>query len=399
MPSNLIRPAFVPLNHARAGSSRDHSATTEVTTSRPDSGRTLAVAAAGTALVLVAFTVPLATISGTATDLGAGPGAQAWVLSSMSVGSAAGLLSSGTIGDDYGRRRTFLAGAMLLAASSLLGALAPTALVLIIARIVQGLGGAAMLACGLGLVGQASARATDRRPSGASWLPTRNTAAGKTNPPHQSRDEFTRTAVHQHEKDDRSSLMRATLIYGAGDVRVEDVPDPVVQEPTDAVVRVLRGAICGSHLWPYGSRPATGQGEPIGHEFLGVVEDVGAEVSGFKRGDVVVAPFAFADNTCEFCVEGLHTSCPHGGVWGVGGVNGGQAEAVRVPLAQGTLVKLPVGEDSVLLPSLLTLADVFSTGHHAAFKAGIAPGTSVTVIGDGAVGLLAVLAASGSAPS
>jgi threonine dehydrogenase-like Zn-dependent dehydrogenase len=187
--------------------------------------------------------------------------------------------------------------------------------------------------------------------------------------------------------------MRATLIYGAGDVRVEDVPDPVLREPTDAVVRVLRAAICGSDLWPYGSRPATGQGDPIGHEFLGVVQDIGSQVSGLGRGDLVVAPFAYADNTCEFCAEGLHTSCPRGGVWGVNGMNGGQAEAVRVPLAQGTLVKLPVGEDSALLPSLLTLADVFSTGHHCAVKAGVGPRTSVTVIGDGAVGLSAVLAA------
>lgn len=131
------------------------SAIATVTTSRPDPGRTLAVAAAGTALVLVAFTVPLATISSTAGDLGADPGAQAWVLSSMSVGAAAGLLSSGAIGDDYGRRRTFLAGAQLLAASSVLGALAPNALLLVVARVVQGLGGAAMLACSLGLIGQA----------------------------------------------------------------------------------------------------------------------------------------------------------------------------------------------------------------------------------------------------
>ena len=122
---------------------------------RPEPGRTLAVAAAGTLLVLVAFTVPLTTLAGTAAGLGAGPGAQAWILSSMSLGAAAGLLSSGAIGDDYGRRRTFLAGALLLAGSSVLGALAPTALALVVARVLQGLGGAAMLACGLGLIGQA----------------------------------------------------------------------------------------------------------------------------------------------------------------------------------------------------------------------------------------------------
>ena len=188
--------------------------------------------------------------------------------------------------------------------------------------------------------------------------------------------------------------MRATLIYGAGDVRVEDVPDPAIQEPTDAVVRVLRTCVCGSDLWPYASRPASEQGDRIGHEFLGVVEDLGSDVSGLKAGDVVVAPFVWADNTCDFCTEGLHTSCRHGGFWAADGVDGGQGEAVRVPQARGTLVKLPVGEDSPLLPSLLTLSDVFSTGHHCAVKAGVGPRTTVTVIGDGAVGLSAVLAAS-----
>ncbi|MFE4821368.1 zinc-binding dehydrogenase [Streptomyces sp. NPDC056704] len=187
--------------------------------------------------------------------------------------------------------------------------------------------------------------------------------------------------------------MRATLIYGAGDVRVEDVPDPKIQRPTDAVVRVVRSCICGSDLWPYGSRPPTEQGDRIGHEFLGVVEDVGAEVSGLKTGDLVVAPFVYSDNTCDFCREDLHTSCRHGGFWATDGVDGGQGEAVRVPHAQGTLVKLPVGEDSALLPSLLTLSDVFCTGHHCAVTAGVTPRTTVTVVGDGAVGLSAVLSA------
>ncbi|MFF3135585.1 zinc-dependent alcohol dehydrogenase family protein [Streptomyces mirabilis] len=187
--------------------------------------------------------------------------------------------------------------------------------------------------------------------------------------------------------------MRATLIYGAGDVRVEEVPDPKIQRPTDAVVRVLRSCICGSDLWPYGSRPPSEQGDRIGHEFLGVVEDIGAEVSGLRTGDLVVAPFVYADNTCDFCLEGLHTSCRHGGFWATDGVDGGQGEAVRVPHAQGTLVKLPVGEDSALLPSLLTLSDVFCTGHHCAVTAGVTPRTTVAVVGDGAVGLSAVLSA------
>ncbi|GGU72897.1 IMP dehydrogenase [Streptomyces albospinus] len=187
--------------------------------------------------------------------------------------------------------------------------------------------------------------------------------------------------------------MRATILYGAGDVRVEDVPDPKVQEPTDAVVRVLRSCICGSDLWPYGSMPAAPQGRPMGHEFLGVVEDTGRDVAGLRRGDVVVAPFLWADNTCDFCTQGLHSSCRHGGGYGRDGVDGGQGEAVRVPQAAGTLVRLPVAEDSALLPSLLTLSDVLSTGHHCAVRAGVGPRTTVTVIGDGAVGLSAVLAA------
>ncbi|MGH3295898.1 MAG: alcohol dehydrogenase catalytic domain-containing protein [Trebonia sp.] len=160
--------------------------------------------------------------------------------------------------------------------------------------------------------------------------------------------------------------MRATVIYGAGDVRVGTVPGPVIQQPTDALVRVVRACICGSDLWPYGSMPASDTGERIGHEFLGVIEDVGSEAGGFARGDLVAAPFVWSDGTCDFCREGLQTSCRHDGLWAGGGIDGGQGEAVRVPQAQGTLVKLPVAPDSALLPSLLTLSDVFPTGHHCA---------------------------------
>ncbi|MGW4792930.1 zinc-binding dehydrogenase [Nonomuraea sp. NPDC004297] len=195
--------------------------------------------------------------------------------------------------------------------------------------------------------------------------------------------------------------MRATFLYGAGDVRVENAPDPVLRLPTDAIVRIVRSCVCGSDLHPYrsmptsvsASGPASGPGVPMGHEFIGVIEELGAEVSGLRRGDLVVAPFAYADNTCDLCREGLHTSCPNGGFWAAGGVGGGQAEAIRVPQAAGTLVRLPVGEDSELLPSLLTLADVYGTGHHAARQARLTPRSTVAVIGDGAVGLLAVLSA------
>nr|MDT0524521.1 alcohol dehydrogenase catalytic domain-containing protein [Streptomyces sp. DSM 41633] len=158
--------------------------------------------------------------------------------------------------------------------------------------------------------------------------------------------------------------MRATVMYGAGDVRVENVPDPVLKESTDAIVRVTSACICGSDLWPYQSMPHKDRGHRMGHEFIGIVEDVGADVAGLRRGDLVVAPFVWADNTCDFCQEGLQTSCRHGGGWGAPGVDAGQGEAVRVPQAQGTLVKLPVAADSALMPSLLTLSDVFCTGHH-----------------------------------
>ncbi|OKI49275.1 zinc-dependent alcohol dehydrogenase family protein [Micromonospora sp. CB01531] len=187
--------------------------------------------------------------------------------------------------------------------------------------------------------------------------------------------------------------MRATLIYGAGDVRVEEVPDPVLKQPTDALVRVTTACICGTDLHPYRwMSPADGPAR-IGHEFIGVVEHIGSEVTTVRKGDLVVAPFAYSDGTCEYCREGLQTSCPHGGFWATGDVDGGQGEAVRVPLADGTLVKLPVAADSALIPSLLTLSDVFGTGYHAAVKGGVNARTAVTVIGDGAVGLLAVLSA------
>jgi threonine dehydrogenase-like Zn-dependent dehydrogenase len=187
--------------------------------------------------------------------------------------------------------------------------------------------------------------------------------------------------------------MRATFMYGAGDVRVIDVPDPALKHPTDAILRVVRSCVCGSDLHPYHNMPPTPEGSSMGHEFLGVVEDVGREVGTVKPGDLVIAPFAWSDGTCDFCREGLQTSCRHGGFWNSGDVGGGQAEAVRVPLADGTLVPVPVEEDSPLLPSLLTLSDVYGTGYHAAVKGRVTPGTDVTVIGDGAVGLMAVLAA------
>jgi len=189
--------------------------------------------------------------------------------------------------------------------------------------------------------------------------------------------------------------MRATFMYAAGDVRVEDVPDSRIENPTDALVRITASCICGSDLHPYHSRTAADAPARMGHELIGIVEEVGSEVATLKKGDLVVAPFAISDNTCEFCREGLHTSCSHpeANFWDGIPDEGGQAEAIRVPLADGTLVKLPVAPDSALMPSLLTLSDVFGTGYHAAKMGGVTPGSRVTVIGDGAVGLMAVLSA------
>lgn len=157
--------------------------------------------------------------------------------------------------------------------------------------------------------------------------------------------------------------MRAAVMYGAGDVRVEDRPDPKIVDPADAVVRTVAACVCGSDLWPYRSMPATGTGRPMGHEFLGVVGETGAEVRGLKTGDLVIAPFTYSDNTCDYCAEGLQSSCRNGGRYGWDGVDGGQGEAVRVPYADGTLVKVPVAADSALL---LALSDVMPTGRHEA---------------------------------
>jgi threonine dehydrogenase-like Zn-dependent dehydrogenase len=187
--------------------------------------------------------------------------------------------------------------------------------------------------------------------------------------------------------------MKATVIYGAGDVRVENVPDARIAEPTDALLRVTRACICGSDLWPYNQMEPSETGRRMGHEFIGVVDAVGADVRTLRPGDLVVAPFAWSDGTCVFCHEGLHTSCLHGGFWGGTELDGGQGEAVRVPQADGTLVGLPVGEDDALMPSLLTLSDVMGTGHHAALAAKVAPGKTAAVVGDGAVGLCGVIAA------
>src|SRR6266487_1252160 len=149
--------------------------------------------------------------------------------------------------------------------------------------------------------------------------------------------------------------MRATVMFGAGDVRIETVPDAHVVEPTDALVVVSRACICGSDLWPYKTLEHSDTGRRMGHEAIGVVEAVGADVRTLNVGDVVVMPFAYSDGSCVFCREGLHTSCIHGGFFGTGEADAAQAEALRVPQADGTLVVLPVVADDALMPSLVTL--------------------------------------------
>jgi threonine dehydrogenase-like Zn-dependent dehydrogenase len=193
--------------------------------------------------------------------------------------------------------------------------------------------------------------------------------------------------------------MLATLIHDARDIRLETVPDPELATGRDAIVRVVAACVCGSDLWPYRGVTPTRQPHRIGHEFVGVVEAVGDDVQRIHPGDFVIAPFYDCDMTCVNCLNGVSTSCLHGGWWGSDDrdgafADGGQGELVRVPHADGSLVAVPGGvPDAALVPSLLTLSDVMGTGHHAAVSAGVTAGSTVAVVGDGAVGLCAVLAA------
>jgi hypothetical protein len=192
--------------------------------------------------------------------------------------------------------------------------------------------------------------------------------------------------------------MRATMIYGPRDIRLEDVPNPRVQLPGDALVRVVASCVCGSDLWPYRGIVPTDEPHRIGHELVGIVEEIGDEVRTVAPGDFVIAPFALSDGTCVHCRNGITTSCEHGAYWGTPDehgllVDGGQGEWARVPLADGSLVATPEQPDTALVPSLLALSDVMATGHHAAVAAGVSADDTVVVVGDGAVGLCAVLAA------
>lgn len=188
--------------------------------------------------------------------------------------------------------------------------------------------------------------------------------------------------------------MRATIMFGPGDVRIENVPDAQIIAPTDAIMRVTYASICGSDLWPYwGYGDFSKEGRRMGHEAIGIVEEVGADVRTVKVGDLVAMPFAYSDGTCVHCQAGVHTSCVHGGFFDNAEGGSAQAEALRIPQADGTLVVLPGGKDEALMASLLTLTDVMATGHHAAVTARVAPGKIAAVVGDGAVGLCGVIAA------
>ncbi len=184
--------------------------------------------------------------------------------------------------------------------------------------------------------------------------------------------------------------MRGTVLYAPGDVRVEDRPDPTIEQPTDAVIRLAATCVCGSDLWPYRGIEAIDGPSPMGHEYVGVVEDVGSEVRNVQPGQFVVGSFFASDNTCEICRAGYQTHCVNRQP---GAATGGQAERLRVPLADGTLVPTPGMPDADLVPSLLAASDVLGTGWFAAVAAEAGPGRTVAVVGDGAVGLLGVLAA------
>lgn len=185
--------------------------------------------------------------------------------------------------------------------------------------------------------------------------------------------------------------MRGAVLYGPRDVRFERREDPKITKPTDAIIRMAATCVCGSDLWPYRGIEKYGQPQPMGHEYVGIVEEVGREVKNVKVGDFVIGSFVISDNTCEICRAGYPSRCVHGEF--VAQTIGTQAELARIPLADGTLVATPGMPDQGLIPSLLAASDVLGTGWFGAVAAEAGPGKTVAVVGDGAVGLCAVLAA------
>jgi len=187
--------------------------------------------------------------------------------------------------------------------------------------------------------------------------------------------------------------MRAAIFNGPGDIVVGERADPALSASTDAIVRVVLGCVCGSDLWYYRGESPHALG-PIGHEFIGVVTEVGSTVTNLAVGDFVIAPFTYSDGTCAHCLAGWPSNCANGGSFGNHGIDGGQGEAVRIPFADATLVRVPGSDhDEPTMRSLLALSDVMCTGHHAAVSGGVRPGMTVAVVGDGAVGLCATIAA------
>jgi threonine dehydrogenase-like Zn-dependent dehydrogenase len=182
--------------------------------------------------------------------------------------------------------------------------------------------------------------------------------------------------------------MRVTTIHAPRDIRLEERPAPTIDQPHEAIIKVTAACVCGSDLWPYRGENDIDAGSPIGHEIVGVVEEVGSDVRTFKPGDFVIVPFVHCDNTCPHCRVGATSACRNQGF-----TNGGQAESAKVFQADGSLVKTDGMPDASLIPSLLTLSDVMATGWHAAVASGVKPGSTAVVVGDGAVGLCGVLAA------
>src|SRR3989442_524700 len=209
----------------------------------------------------------------------------------------------------------------------------------------------------------------------------KQTASTRRKKPSRSRRNHTFTQ-------ERRLTMRGTILYGPRDVRFEERPDPTIIEPTDAIIRISAACVCGSDLWPYRGIDAPGQPTPMGHEYCGIVEEVGSAVRNIKPGQFVVGSFFASDNTCPNCQFGYQSSCMHRE-----SVSGAQSPVLRVPLADGTLLATPSVPPDHVIPSLLTTSDVLGAGWVAAGAANVKPGATVVVVGDGAVGLLGVLSA------
>jgi len=185
--------------------------------------------------------------------------------------------------------------------------------------------------------------------------------------------------------------MRGVILHAPGDIRVEQRGDPKIEQPTDAIIRLAATCVCGSDLWPYRGIEPVGRPAPMGHEYVGVVEEVGSDVQTIKPGQFVIGSFFASDNTCEICRAGYQSSCVHRVPMGSIGT---QAELARIPLAEGTLVATSQSPSDDLVPSLLAASDVLGTGWFGAVAADVQPGKTVAVVGDGAVGLLATRAGS-----